>query len=197
MITIFQSVKRKCWERPMRMSQGEKEKSHGRIVASASRLLRERGLAGASVGDVMKAAGMTHGGFYKHFNSKEALVEAAMDAAFAEFTDALECGDPQQAVATYRVRYLSDGHKNHPGLGCPVAAVGQEISRAPDGLKAAFGAGVRRTVAALARAMKGSEPTKEAAAFRELSMLVGAIVIARASDPKTARDVLAACKATA
>ena len=181
----------------MRMSQGEKEKSHGRIVASASRLLRERGLAGASVEDVMKDAGMTHGGFYKHFDSKEALVEAAMDAAFAEFTDALERGDPQQAVAAYRARYLSDGHKNHPGLGCPVAAVGQEISRAPDGLKAAFGARIRRTVAALARAMKGSAPAKEAAAFRELSMLVGAIVIARASDPKTARDVLAACKATA
>ena len=181
----------------MRMSQEEKEKSHGRIVASASRLLRERGLAGASVGDVMKAAGMTHGGFYKHFDSKEALVEAAMDAAFAEFTDALERGDPQRAVAAYRARYLSDGHKNHPGLGCPVAAVGQEIGRAPDGLKAAFGAGVRRTAAALARAMKGSAHAKEAAAFRELSMLVGAIVIARASDPKTARDVLAACKATA
>jgi TetR/AcrR family transcriptional repressor of nem operon len=88
----------------MRMSQEEKEKSHGRIVASASRLLRERGLAGASVGDVMKAAGMTHGGFYKHFDSKEVLVEAAMDAAFAEFTDALERGDPQQAVAAYRAR---------------------------------------------------------------------------------------------
>ena len=169
----------------MRMSQEGKEKSHGRIVASASRLLRERGLAGASVGDVMKAAGMTHGGFYKHFDSKEALVEAAMDAAFAEFTaDALERGDPQQAVAVYRARYLSDGHKNDPGLGCPVAAVGQEIGRAPDGLKAAFGAGVRRTVVALARAMKGSAHAKEAAAFRELSMLVGAIIIARASDPK-------------
>src|SRR5262249_34851834 len=88
--------------RPMRMSQDEKDKSHGRIVASASRLLRERGLAGASVDDVMKAAGMTHGGFYKHFDNKEALVEAAMDAAFAEFTDALERGDPQQAVAAYR-----------------------------------------------------------------------------------------------
>src|SRR5262249_41242681 len=130
MVTIFQVVKRKFSEEPMRMSQEEKEKSHGRIVASASRLLRERGLAGASVGDVMKAAGMTHGGFYKHFDSKQALVEAAMGAAFAEFTDALERGDPQQAVAAYRARYLSDGHKNHPGLACPVAAVGQEIGRA-------------------------------------------------------------------
>jgi TetR/AcrR family transcriptional repressor of nem operon len=182
---------------PMRMSQDEKQKSHERIVANASRLLRERGLDGASVGEVMKAAGMTHGGFYKHFDSKEALVEAAIDAAFAEFTDALERGEPNEAVAAYRARYLSEGHRTHPGIGCPVAAVGQDIGRAPDNLKAAFGAGVRRTVAALARVMKGSTPAKEAAAFRELSMLVGAMVIARASDPKTARDVLAAVKAGA
>jgi TetR/AcrR family transcriptional repressor of nem operon len=180
----------------MRMSQQEKEKSHARIVESAAQLLRERGLEGASVGEVMKAAGMTHGGFYKHFDSKEALVAAAIDAAFAEFTNALERGEPDEAVAAYRARYLSDGHKNHPGIGCPVAAVGEEIGRAPDGLKAAFGKGVRRIVAALARVMKGSAQAKEAAAFREFSMLVGAMVIARASDPETARAVLAACRAT-
>jgi len=178
----------------MRMSQEEKEESHARIVASASRLVRERGLEGASVGEVMKAAGMTHGGFYKHFESKEALVEAAIDAAFAEFVEALERGEPDQAVAAYRALYLSNDHKNHPGLGCPVATVGQEIGRTQDRLKSAFGAGVRRIVAALARAMKGSAKAKEAAAFREFSMLVGAMVIARASDPETARNVLAACK---
>lgn len=178
----------------MRMSQQEKEKSHARIVASASRLLRERGLEGASVDDVMKTAGMTHGGFYKHFESKEALVTAAIDAAFAEFIDALEHGEPHEAVAAYRARYLSDGHKTHPGIGCPVAALGEEIGRAPDGLKAAFGKGVRRTVAALARVKTGSLRAKEAAAFREFSMLVGAMVIARASDPETARAVLSACK---
>jgi len=135
----------------MRMSQEEKEKSHARIVANASRLVRERGLEGASVGEVMKAAGMTHGGFYKHFESKEVLIEAAIDAAFAGFVEALDRGEPEQAVAAYRALYLSEDHKNQPGLGCPVATVGQEIGRAPDGLKAAFGRGVRHIVAALAR----------------------------------------------
>ena len=158
--------------------------------------MRERGLEGASVGDVMKAAGMTHGGFYKHFESKEALVEAAIDAAFAEFADALERG-PDEAVAAYRALYLSDDHKNHPGFGCPVATVGQEIGRTQDRLKSAFGAGVRRIVAALARVRKGSAQAKEVAAYREFSMLVGAMVIARASDPETAHDVLAACRARA
>jgi TetR/AcrR family transcriptional regulator, transcriptional repressor for nem operon len=178
----------------MRVSQAEKERSHARIVASASRLLRERGLDGASVDEVMKAAGMTHGGFYKHFDTKEALIEAAIDAAFAGFVEPLEHGEPERAVAAYRALYLSDGHKNHPGIGCPVASLGPDISRAPDRLKSAFGAGVRRIVAALARVRKGSAQEREAAAFREASMLVGAMVIARASDPATARAVLAACK---
>ena len=63
----------------MRMSQAEKDKSHARIVASASRLLRERGIDGASVSDVMKDAGLTHGGFYKHFASKDELAETAFE----------------------------------------------------------------------------------------------------------------------
>lgn len=178
----------------MRMSQEEKEKSHARIVASASRLMREHGLEGASVDEVMKAAGMTHGGFYKHFANKQALIEAAIGVAFAGFGERLEHGDPEGAVAAYRALYLSDEHKNHPGLGCPVASLGPDIGRAPDRIKSAFGAGVRRIVAALARVGKGSAQQREAAAFREASMLVGAMVIARASDPATATAVLAACK---
>jgi TetR/AcrR family transcriptional repressor of nem operon len=178
----------------MRMSQEEKEKSRTRIVSSASRLIRERGLEGASVGDIMKAAGMTHGGFYKHFESKEALVEAAVDTAFAQFLKVLQEGEPADAVSAYCALYLSEDHKNHPGLGCPVAAVGPEVGRMPASLKAAFGAGVKRIVAALARVMKGSAKAKEAAALREFSMLVGAMVIARASDDETSRAVLNACR---
>src|ERR1700761_7367242 len=108
---------------PMRVSQAEKEKSHARIVAGASRLLRERGLNGASVDEVMKAAGLTHGGFYKHFDSKGALIEAAIGAALDGFAEPLERGEPERAVAAYRALYLSEGHKNHPGIGCPVASL--------------------------------------------------------------------------
>jgi TetR/AcrR family transcriptional repressor of nem operon len=194
MMIIIQNVKKISRAAPMRMSQEEKEKSHARIVASASQLLRERGLEGASVGDIMKAAGLTHGGFYKHFESKEALAEAAIEAAFAGFLQVLHEGDPEQAVAAYRALYLSDDHKNHPGLGCPVAAVGPEIARMPESMKAVFGAGVRGIVAALARVRKGNAEAKEAAAFREFSMLVGAIVIARGCDRETARLVLDACR---
>ncbi len=129
-----------------------------------------------------------------HFDSKEALVEAALDSAFAQFLKVLQEGEPEDAVSAYCSLYLSDDHKNHPGLGCPVAAVGPQVARMPESLKAAFGAGVKRIVAALARVMKGSAKAKEAAAFREFSMLAGAMVIARDSDGETSRAVLNACR---
>lgn len=181
----------------MRMSQEEKARSRARIVASASRLFRERGLEGASVADVMQEAGMTHGGFYKHFDSKDALVERALEDAFSGFVAALAAGDAEQAFAEYRTLYLSPEHQAHPGRGCPVAALGAEVARSSAGIKAAFGAGVRRVIDAIASTRRGSAAARRAAALREFSMLVGAMVIARASDPALADEVLAACAAEA
>lgn len=178
----------------MRMSKDEKERSHQRIVASAARLFRERGLEGVSLGDVMTAAGMTHGGFYKHFDSKDALAGSALALAFAEFTQPLEEDEGSDAYARYRGRYLTPEHMTHPGLGCPVAALGQDIGRSASALKAEFGAGIRRIITAIARRMKGSERARRKAAIRDFSMLVGAIVIARASDEAAAAEVLAACR---
>lgn len=177
----------------MRMSAEEKEKSHARIVESAARLFRERGLEGASVADVMKDAGMTHGGFYKHFESKDALVEAALESAFSEFVSGLTQDDAEAALATYRTLYLSHDHMTKPAMGCPVAALGTEIARGSASLKQAFGAGVRRMIDALAAGRRGTADTRRAAALREFSQLVGAMVIARASDPELAAEVLAAC----
>ncbi len=177
----------------MRVSQEEKDKSTTRIVASAARLFRERGLEGASVSDVMKDAGMTHGGFYKHFDSKDALLKTALESAFAAFTTALQGDDAEEAFAAFRALYLSREHMSHPGFGCPVAALGTELARGSASIKAAFGTGVRRMVDAISRSRKGSAQARRTAAFREFSMLVGAMVIARASDRELADEVLAAC----
>jgi TetR/AcrR family transcriptional repressor of nem operon len=175
----------------MRMSQAEKDKTHARIVASASRLLRERGVDGASVSDVMKEAGLTHGGFYKHFDSKDALMESALDAAFATFA-ALLNGDPPDVVPAFRDLYLSGKHIRNPGLGCPVASVGQDVARSSKQLKRSFGRGVGQIVEALAKGMDGTAEARRVAAFQQFSMLVGAVVVARASDPQTADEVLSA-----
>lgn len=182
----------------MRVSQEEMEESHKRIVQGAARLLRERGIEGASVADVMSEAGLTHGGFYRHFKTKEALVAAALRSAFEQLASALEARfdkyEPEAAVADYRADYLSKLHVEKPGIGCPIAALGGEVARGSDTLKIAFGAGVNRLIATLARGMKGAAQERRVGAARELAMLVGAVVIARASDPEAARAVLSACR---
>lgn len=185
----------------MRVSQKEMEKSHQRIVDGAARLFRERGIEGASVAEVMSDAGLTQGGFYRHFETKDALVEAALQAAFDQFTVPLEVRlkeqEPQTAVANYRAKYLSPGHVDNPGIGCPIAALANDIARGVSALKSQFSAGVNRVITALEKGMPGSPKEKSASAARELAMLVGAVVIARASDPETAQKVLSACRVRA
>ena len=177
----------------MRMSQEEKELSHARIVASASRLFRERGIEGAGVADVMEDAGMTHGGFYKHFQSKEALLIRALEDAFSEFVDAFQAEGAEKVLPTFKALYLSREHLEQPGVGCPVAALGTEIARGSARLKMTFGAGVRRMIEAIAGTRKRAPAGRRAAALREFSTLVGAMVIARASDPELAAEILSAC----
>ena len=181
----------------MRMSQAEKDRSRERIVASAARLMRERGLDGASVGEVMKAAGMTHGGFYKHFDSKDALLEAGLDRAFDDvvglFSDPSPGGEAA-AAARFRAFYLSEQHLASPGQGCPVAGLSGEVARGGGDLKAGFGAGVRKMAALIAGGIPGAERARRRRAMRQLAMMAGAILIARASDEATAQEILACCR---
>lgn len=184
----------------MRVSQEEKERTHRRIVEGAARLIREQGIGAMSVADVMENAGMTHGGFYRHFDDKDGLVVAALQAAFserlAELAARFEDQSPQVAVAAYRSHYLQDGHVAGAAIGCPIPTTAGDVARASNELKATFGNNVREIVALLARGMDGTARECEQRAFREIAMLAGAIMIARASDPNTARDMLKACRTT-
>ncbi len=181
----------------MRVSQKEKERSHQRIVEGAARLIRERGIETTSVSDVMTDAGMTIGGFYKHFDSKDALAEAALRSAFDEMIGVMTSRlGAEAALADYQSFYLSEGHVGSPGIGCPVAALSGDVARGPASLKAEFGAGVRRTIATLVDSMPGTADERVAAATRRLALLAGAVLIARASDPDTGRAVLSAAAST-
>jgi len=115
----------------MRRSQEDAAKTRARIVDEASRLFRARGIDATSVADVMSAAGLTVGGFYRHFESKEDLVAEAIDAASRETTDRhlarSAWKDDNNLLALFDT-YLSDGHRRHPGLGCPVAALCSEAA---------------------------------------------------------------------
>ncbi len=182
----------------MKMSRDEKELSHARIVASAAKLVRQHGLSGASVNDVMKDAGLTHGGFYRHFESKDDLLAAALDRAFDDvlemLTPARRMDDAETNLTDIQALYLSDGHVAAPAIGCPIAALSGDVARGALTLKARFGVGVRRVIALLARGASGSERARRVRATRHLAMMAGAVMIARASDPDTAREVLSACR---
>ena len=155
--------------------------------------MRERGIETTSVSDVMTDAGMTNGGFYKHFENKDALVTAALRTAFDDMMALMEARlGSADALADYERFYLSEGHVASPGMGCPVAALSGDVARAPAALKAEFAAGVRRTVSTIADSLQGSAEDRKAAATRKLALMAGAVLIARASDRETAKAVLSA-----
>lgn len=184
----------------MRRSREAKADTHQDIVTTAAAILRERGIERTGVADVMKAAGLTHGGFYRHFATKEALLEAALDEAFRANVSPLEHyfatvgGD--RAMSGYRAYYVSEPHVANPASGCPIAALGNDVARASAGLKARFGAGVMRLARLLETALGRSPEQRRAQALRDIAMRAGAVMIARASDPATASAVLAACQVT-
>jgi TetR/AcrR family transcriptional repressor of nem operon len=107
-----------------RVSQAQAQENRKRIVETAARLFRERGVAGVSVADVMAEVGLTHGGFYKQFASKEALVAEAVGQAFAELSERLQDQDRDDFVRGY----LSPAHRDNPGPGCPAAGFGGDLA---------------------------------------------------------------------
>ena len=182
----------------MRVSQGEMDQSHGRIVKSASRLMRKRGIEKTSVNDVMKKAGLTHGGFYRHFDSKESLVAAALQDAFNEVLDLIEKSyrdlGLRKGAEEYYKHYLSEDHRKHPEFGCPIAALTLDVSRSAASAKKTFSEGFSDAVGKLAQAEDGTAEEKRTAATRKLCMLAGAVMVARATDSATATTVFSACK---
>src|SRR5258708_32092995 len=119
-------------EGAMGHSQAEKAKTHKRIVQIASKRFREDGLVGVGVADVMKEAGLTVGGFYKHFDSRDDLVAEALSVALGRLKrqmDAAASGGPPLTYAKVVDDYLSEAHRDKPGVGCPISALAGEIAR--------------------------------------------------------------------
>jgi AcrR family transcriptional regulator len=164
--------------------QSRREQSHGRILDAAARALRRQGYAGVGVAEVMKEAGLTHGGFYAHFKSRDALLAAALEHAAADSTQSLSrrIASLQEAGAS-PVRalveaYLSDLHATSSERGCVVAALGSEMPRQDDELLAVS----RRRVEALVERARAALPPAAAPerAFLLAASLVGALQMARA-----------------
>src|SRR3982751_6772698 len=128
----------------MRYSKDHKQETHSRIVKKASVRLRERGAHGIGVVDLMKNAGLTHGGFYAHFDSREALViEAfayAMDRGIERWRKLAEATPPEKRLATIVDTYLTSLHRDDPGHGCSLPTLGAEIARESPKTRKAFAA---------------------------------------------------------
>ncbi len=178
----------------MRQSRDAKAETHEAIVAEASRLFRGRGVEGTSVADVMQAAKKTHGGFYRHFDSKEALLAAALDSAFADMLAGMIDGFSRcpraEALARFIDHYLSDAMVADVAGGCPIAALSGDVMRGPEAVQQVFGAGVRRVIETIAETLDGPADQRLRRAAQTLAMAAGAVMIARASDPDTAALVL-------
>lgn len=177
----------------MRKSKAETALSRDQILLAASRLFREHGPERVSVADVMKAAGMTHGGFYKHFASKDALLAAAIREAFSEklgFLDSQSNVDPTAALDRYVEGYLTLEHVSDLATGCPIAGLAADSVRAGEEVSAAMAEGAQATIAQFAAA-KGGDDKATADAIRTLSSMIGAVILARAVEsPALQRDIL-------
>jgi len=183
----------------MRMSREAMARHHEEIVSAASQMLRERGIEGTSVADLMQAVGLTHGGFYRHFESKDALVAEAAKAAFAEKLSGLEKNAQKRgsvdAVKEYADRYLTHNHVARRGSGCPMAALGADVAREDVTVREVFANGAQQVLAELSAGLNGGTAERREKAMRLMAMLVGAVVIARAvNDPQLRDEVLSACR---
>jgi TetR/AcrR family transcriptional repressor of nem operon len=187
----------------MRYQAEHKIAIHQKIVKDAARRVRAEGMTGAAVGAVMQDAGLTHGGFYKHFRNKEELLTEALTEAFGEIGDALtQVARRSKPGAEWKAivkAYLSVDHCDHAEWGCPVAALGPDLARMDKRSKERTVAEVVRYKNQLAPMMPGRRRAdKERAFFVIYSTMVGAVEIARMlPEPamrekvlKTARDFL-------
>jgi TetR/AcrR family transcriptional repressor of nem operon len=180
----------------MRRTAEDKAETRQQIIRRAGRLFRGRGLAATGVAEVMEAAGLTHGGFYRHFASKEDLAAAAIAEAFAEMRGHLRTiaatPPPGRALETVIDAYLTEAHRDRPDRGCVMAALGMEAPRAGGAVLAAYQDGIAQLVALYAGLIDApTRRQKEDRAQVILSMLVGGLTLARAlKDPAASKRAL-------
>jgi TetR/AcrR family transcriptional repressor of nem operon len=179
----------------MKISREHAKENRRCVVEAASRLFRQRGFDAVAVAELMTEAGFTHGGFYNHFPSKEALTAEALARAFAEMAVERE---RSKDIAEFASRYLSEASRSAPGSNCPAAALAGDASRQAKEIKTVFAQGVEGMIAFFEQRLS-KESTLSGKALREqavqlVSQIVGALALARAmpKDSLLAREVLAA-----
>lgn len=184
----------------MRVSRAKARENHQAVINAASQLFRERGFDGIGLKELMKGAGLTQGGFYKQFTSKEDLVKQAvrrsMEVATRRWSDA-SAANPETRLEAVISFYLSLEHVQERGQGCPLVALGSDGARQSEDVKALFEAGVKAHLSVLDELAPSSEhETPYAKAMVVLSLMVGALTLSRVvNDQILAEDILHAAAA--
>jgi TetR/AcrR family transcriptional repressor of nem operon len=177
----------------MRYQPGHKAEIHRMIVKDASRRVRAEGIAGAAVSTVMQDAGLTHGGFYKHFGSKDDLLLESLSEAFREIAERLaqaaELSKPGMAWKAIVKVYLSPEHCDHAEYGCPLAALAPDLARADNAMKPRIAQELVKYKSRVLPFMPGRRTTeKERAFFSIFSTMIGAVEIARMLPERAMRE---------
>lgn len=176
-----------------------KEASHERIVQAAARAIRRSGYDGTGVADIMKEAGLTHGAFYAHFESREAMLAEAADRAGAESnayaTQVIASAPPEQALRALMHAYLSKDHLAAIETGCPISALGSEMPRQSPEVRRAATRRIKETIDLVARQSPDwGQPEAHERAMVAVATMVGTLILARAVDEPALADAL--CSAT-
>ena len=176
-------------------STRSKDATHDRIVDAAARAIRRSGYSGTGVADIMKSAGLTHGGFYAHFPSRDAMLAEAADRAGSDAVVLMErvaaAVPPQQALQAMMQAYLSEDHVNSIETGCATAALGSEMPRQAPEVRRAATRRIKEMIDLVARhSSDWGQPGAHAHALAAVSTMVGALVLARAVDDAQLSDAL-------
>ena len=180
----------------MRRSKQDAAETRRRIITAAAAEFRRNGITDTSNSDLMAAAGLTHGGFYRHFESKDQLVAEACDAAVRSMVDKFAAAavgkSARRRLGAATARYLSTDHRDDPAHGCPLAALGSEIARCDEGVRSAATDGFRRLVAIIAAQYEGTRPDlAKQRALAAASMMIGALTMSRiVTDPELSSEIL-------
>jgi len=176
--------------------RGKKELTHERIVETAARSIRRGGFNGVSVADIMKEAGLTHGGFYAHFASRDALLAEAADhagaASVALSANMAASAPPAQALSSILQAYLSVPHLDDIENGCPFAALGSEMPRQAPEVRRAATRRIKEMVDVIARQLPDwGQPSAHEQALVTVATMVGTLLLARSvDDPRLAEACL-------
>jgi TetR/AcrR family transcriptional repressor of nem operon len=183
-------------DKAMRYDSDHKSETRRRVLKEAAREIRAKGPGGVAVAGVMARAGLTHGGFYAHFESKEALIAAAIETMFesarSKFDLTTAVDNPRAALLAYVDFYLSAAHRDSREYGCPLPSLSGDLARLEPEARVRFGQGVAALTGRLAKALgrhRIADPEKAAASM--LNEMVGAVALARAvSDPAQSDAIL-------